>query len=48
MSKSVINFTNESEIALSKVKTLALENGVDVSNKEKLVNYAIKLLNERL
>lgn len=48
MSKMNINLTNESEIVLSEVKTKALKLGVDVSNKEKLVNYALELLGESL
>lgn len=48
MSKSIIDFTEESDITLMKVKIKALEKGIDVSNKVKLVNYALELLSEKL
>lgn len=46
--KNIINFTQASDLILSKVRVIALQKGVDVSNKEKLVNYSLELLNEKL
>ena len=48
MSKNVINFTEDSDIILQRVKLLALKNKMDVSNKEKLVNYALWILGKKL
>lgn len=46
MSKSIIDFNKKSDITLAKVRINALEKGVDVSNKVKLVNYALELLSK--
>jgi len=48
MGKNIINLTQESEAILSIVKAKAIRAGIDVSNNEKLVNYAISLLNDKL
>jgi len=48
MKSSVISFEELSEVVLAKVNVMAIENKVDVSNKTKLVNYALKLLNDKL
>jgi len=41
-----INITETNETNLTKLKTIGLINLKDVSNKEKLVNFAIKIATE--
>ena len=51
MAKSTIQFTDKSEEILANLKAKALRDGVplkDISNKEKLVNYALQLLGAKL
>lgn len=47
MGKNIINLDN-SALVLSKVKTIAIEKGIDVSTNQKLVDYALKLLSDTL
>lgn len=44
MAKNIIDFNTDSEIVLIHLRDKALKEGVDVSNKSKLVNYALTLL----
>lgn len=43
MSQTNIKITEENEIKLGFIKTLGIINEVDVSSKEKLINFSIKV-----
>jgi len=46
MSQTNIKITEENEIKLGFIKTLGIINEVDVSSKEKLINFSIKVAYE--